>query len=241
MAEQCRRRKEEGEANPLFNKQVVRQKLLDYLQKHPIINAADVSFVKGETLSFISKAQALQQRQNSDDAKRWSGPAPFERLCHAVTDVPQNKAVFEDSFRSSTREELDGRSNPETARPNAWGMSAGTWNSQAFGPACNVYHNSHPDLAKPLDISYQAVVVKMGELTAEKAKDKFMEMKNAASIVVARHRLSGGGDGQRASEERDFQRDENDAPIITMENNYSGNLKSFGTHVLYFLKHIVAH
>lgn len=122
VAEQCRRRKEGGEANPLFNKQVVRQKLLDYLLKQPITNAADVSFIKGEILSLITKAQAVEQRQNIQDTRRWSGPAPYQRLCHAVTDIPENKVAFEDSFRASTREEVDGRNNPETARPKTWDM-----------------------------------------------------------------------------------------------------------------------
>ena len=47
-----------------------------------------------------------------------------------------------------------------------------------------MYNDSHPDLAEEMDISYDAVFVKMGEYTAEKAKDKFAKMKNQAAIAV---------------------------------------------------------
>ena len=230
----------------MFSTQAVRVKHLQYLTSHPITNEADVSFVKREIMSLIDKAEALQQRQNRNSEAtpptlRWSGPAPYYRLLHAVTDIPDNKGAFMDSFRVSTREEIEGRHIPETARPNTWNMIATTFNNRTFRPTSNIYSDSHPDLAKSLDISYEAVVVKMGKLTGEKAKDKFMEMKNQGSVVVANYGRSGGGDGQRSNEERDFQQGNNDAPIVTMERNYSNCLKTYGTQVLYFLKHIVLH
>ena len=78
----------------------------------------------------------------------------------------------------------------------------------------------------------------MGELTAEKAKYKFVEMKMQSLIVVARFEVSGGCDRQCANEESDFQCDDGDKPFVTMENDYSKCLKTYGTHVLYFFKHI---
>ena len=47
-------------------------------------------------------------------------------------------------------------------------------------------------------------VAVMSDLDEEKAKSKFMGMKNLASIVKARYNKSGNGDGKVAEEEQDF-------------------------------------
>ena len=242
-AERRRRLIEGGMRNPKFNSQAARHVQLKWLTDNPITTDVDVAFIKATIKSVINKASAVQRKQGKSNAQdlRWHGSDPFVRLLHAITDLPANKAAFSDSFRVLTREELDGRSNPETARPDAWKIIAETFNAAGFDPTSEIYNDTHADLSTHFDISYEAIVLKMGELTAEKAKDKFMEMKSQSSIVVARFEASGGGDGQRADEERDFQRDDGDKPIVTMENDYSKCLKTYGTHVLYFLKHICLH
>jgi len=147
-----------------------------------------------------------------------------------------------DSFRvNTTTAETDGRNNPETARPRAWDMISHTFNSKNFQPTSHIYTDSHRDLTEALDISYEGVVAVMSDLDEEKAKSKFMGMKNLASIVKARYNKSGNGDGKVAEEERDFSRGEGDDVLELADNNYSNNLLGFGTHILYFIKHIMLH
>jgi hypothetical protein len=242
VGEQRRRRHEKGEKSNNFNTQAKRKDLWDYLLQNPVVNPPDVDFLKREIKSLAAKAVAMERSKKNagSSSLKWSGSAPFYRLLHAITDVPANKAAFMDSFRVNTTEETDGRNNPETARPRAWDMIANTFNSKRFQPTSKIYTESHPDLAEPVDISYESVVAVMGELDGEKAKSKFMGMKNLGSIVIARYDKSGNGDGKVAEEERDFSRGEDDVLELS-DNDYTNNLLGFGTHVLYFIKHILLH
>ena len=64
-----------------------------------------------------------------------------------MIDIEANKEVFVLGFHILTREELDGRQNPEVARPYAWKITTATWNSNEFDSQTAVYHTTTLNLA----------------------------------------------------------------------------------------------
>ena len=211
--------------------------LFDWLVQNPIKNAADVTFVRGE----VGKLATLAAAKERSARLQWSGSAPYVRLCHAVTDVEANKEAFLLSFQCLSREELDGRHNPDVARPDAWALIAETWNSREFNPRAAIYPGTHREFGQEMNISHAATVAIMGEMDAQKAKDKWQEMKTQSTLIVAESNVSGNGDGQRATGQRDYSLSTDDVSHITMDNDYSSFLKGRGPHNLYFLKHISKH
>ena len=51
---------------------------------------------------------------------------------------------------------------------------------------------------REINNSHAAAVAILGELDAQKAKDKLQEMKTQSTLIVAESNVSGNGDGQRA-------------------------------------------
>ena len=123
---------------------------------------------------------------------------------HCIVRYEETKMNFIGSFNVLTKAQLDGRNNPETARPDVWVKIAESYNDTTFNISANRYPQVHSDFDRAIDISYDAVVPSMGKMTAEKAKSKFMEMKNQASIIKAKAEESGGGDGSKEADQDDF-------------------------------------
>ena len=140
-----------------------------------------------------------------------------------------------------SREELDGRHNPDVARPNAWALTAEAWNSRESDPRAAIYPDTHGEFGRKMNISHAATVAIMGELDAQKAKDTWQEMKTQSTLIVAEPNVSGNGDGQRVAGQRDYSLSTDDMSQITMDNDYSSYLRGRDPHNLYFLKHIPKH
>ena len=95
LANEQRRRRSEKKQTPNFNTQATRKLLMEYLEENPIDRVSDISFVKKEISALAAKAVAVEKgRNNSGAGPKWSGPTPWLRLLHCVTDVPENKAAF---------------------------------------------------------------------------------------------------------------------------------------------------
>jgi hypothetical protein len=75
----------------------------------------------------------------------------------------------------------------------------------------------------------------MGEMTPEKAKSKFMEMKNQATIVKTNSEQSGRGDGSRNEDQIDFAREDGDIPVGSVTGSHYST-GTFGVHTVYCLE-----
>ena len=72
-----------------------------------------------------------------------------------------------------------------STRDYLWKLSAQTYKSSSFNPTMNAYSDMHPGLDKPMDISYNMVVVNMGELDPDKMESKFFKIKYGSTLVNA--------------------------------------------------------
>ena len=115
-----------------------------------------------------------------------------------------------------------------------WVKIAESYNDMTFNILTNRYPQVHSDFDRAIDISYDAVVPSIGKMTVEKAKSKFMDMKNQAFIIKAKSEESGGGDGSREADQDDFVVD--DGEIQVGGSDIAKRLGGIGTHVAYFYK-----
>ena len=76
----------------------------------------------------------------------------------------------------------------------------------------------------------------MGKIDHDKAKRKFMEMKNHALVTPARYNKSGNDNVKVANKERNFMHEDDHFVIKLTKNNYRNNLLGYDTHILYFIK-----
>ena len=60
-------------------------------------------------------------------------------------------------------------------------------------------------------------------------------------LLHRQYKLSGGGKGQIVSEKHGFQCKRDDTPLIFANNYYSNALRTYKTHILYFVKHVAVH
>ena len=93
-----------------------------------------------------------------------------------------------------TRVELDGRNNEDTMRRCPWILASDKWNDPHYNPVSMSFNDLHEDFTEQIDLGH-STVSRMGNLTAKKAKEKFMKMKNDLIIVKNNWEKSGNGDG----------------------------------------------
>lgn len=245
VGEILRRRRENGEPNPKINSQKRRKDYIDWLNKNPITDEDDIKFVKAgakalqdaalKKLSAKSRRGASAGGGNSGPAPRCTGPAPFMRIIHCIGDDDDIKLAFLCSFDCLTREELCGRNNPASAREDVWQLVADKYNSKDFNPESILYPQAHEALAQLVDISFAATVERMGQMTPEKAKAKFMEMKGHASVVQSKFEQSGSGDGSRDPGQADHVAEDGGGLQIGANYELGAYLGEFGPHVLYMM------
>ena len=125
----------------------------------------------------------------------WRGEAPHMRLIEYILDDDIRTAFVKDKA-ALTREQLDGRKNSETARPDLWQMVSDRWNNDLFQPIASVYPGLHPDFKERVRINLHDMEG-MGKCTSKKAKKKFQDLRVQLCQVKIRHRNSGMGDGAK--------------------------------------------
>ena len=76
-------------------------------------------------------------------------------------------------------------------------MISDKYNDVNFNPDSKLLGEVWHEFGVPIDISYDSVVVKMGELTEQKAKDKVTSLRAKLNICICDHKASGNGDGTR--------------------------------------------
>ena len=170
---------------------------LDWLVSNPIVNKEDIAFVtkKMEHWIELNEQNNLRATEKGKEAK-WKGIVPFLRFIHCLTDCDDIRNAFLKSLTCKTRVELDGKHNDELMRKDPWVMVSDKWNDPDFFIYSQKYPHLHREFVEEIDCSH-INVVEMGQLTPEKAKRKYMEMKVQVVLVRQNWLASGNGDGSR--------------------------------------------
>ena len=179
------------------SKQMRKKAALTFLQNNPLTDDADVTYILKKVAQFIDEVEAAKTEKSGGEStasQHWSGVVPFLRLIHALVDFEENRVAFQKSFDRLTREELDGRNNNNAMRACPWILISDKWNDKEFNPVSTIYHDLHDEFTTSIDLGYSAVE-KMGELTPDKAKKKFFDLKNPLILMKNDYDKSGNGDG----------------------------------------------
>jgi hypothetical protein len=154
---------------------------LDWLVSNPIVNKEDIAFVTKKMEHWIE----LNSEAEKGKEAKWRGIIPFLRFIHCLTDC--------DDIRNA---ELDGKHNEELMRKDPWVMVADKWNDPDFFLFSQKYPCLHREFVEEIVCSH-INVVEMGQLTPEKAKRKYMDMKVQVVLMCQNWLASGNGDGSR--------------------------------------------
>jgi hypothetical protein len=188
-------------------KQGRKDKFMEWLTGNPITKSEDVLFIKKK----IDSIRRLFVRADATNAKldsrnlRWVGAAPHIRFMHCYIPLDHMRLLFIDFQQCQTKDQLDGRNNPETKQQDFWEQVVQLFNDPTFNPTSYVFPFLHDDYAKPIDISWKAVSG-MGVLTREKAYTKYLGHSAALSKVRSNYELSGNGEGNRTKGDSDENR-----------------------------------
>ena len=152
----CNKRESKEPASKNWDK----NKLMTWLQDHPIVAARDVAFLKNEVSN--RKRTAINAEKESEKEveqlvavdgaggvkkkyKSWSGRLPYLRLIHALIDHDNIKATYvRRGDIPSGRMAVENRNTEEAKAASVWQMMADKWNDESFAPATASEPGWHP-------------------------------------------------------------------------------------------------
>ncbi|KAL7459029.1 hypothetical protein ACHAWC_011427 [Mediolabrus comicus] len=213
------------------------------LKDSPITGDDDVQYVRTQVMllvdNLVSNSTTTSRRRGTVPIR---GLAPRLRLIHAIL---HHKAELIISFNVLSRQELDGRNNPETRQENVWELSAATYNSPTFNPMSDTLPDLHPDFATSIDLSYRAVVAPTRPVDGEWMQKNFNSLKNGRLKLVNGATQSGMGDGHVDEDEDDdvFNVDDNEGTGLGPDDSLSNRATALGlgSDVLYFDSKVKQH
>ena len=120
-----------GEKIPMVNRQTKRPQLVQWLQENPRNDDTVDYFITTKIKSLHKKAeQAMKAKasraNNGGPSLRCSEPKPYLQIMHCIV-------------RYEETAQLDGRNNPETARPHVWVKISELYNDMTFIISTNRY------------------------------------------------------------------------------------------------------
>jgi hypothetical protein len=166
-----------------------KNKLIKWLEEHPIAAADDVAFLKCEVASrkrtainaAMENDKEAGQRLDLDGAtknkyKSWSGRVPYLRLIHALLDHDNIKTAYvRRGDISSGRMAVENRNTDEAKAASVWQMMADKWNDENFAPATACEPDWHFHYTSSETITF-AMVSEFLPPDAKKVKDRFESM-----------------------------------------------------------------
>jgi hypothetical protein len=103
----------------------------DWLTVNPITSEDDVDFVTEKMEQMIELHKQAQQEKGINKVS-WRGLELFIRFIHCLTDFDDIKDAFRKSLTCMTRQELDGKNNPQIGRADPWELISAKWNDTDF-------------------------------------------------------------------------------------------------------------
>ena len=207
--EVCRRQRlfagMEGTTSKQFTmkpKNKPREVLLEWLNTWPIRDANCVSFLVAEAKRVESLLQASidEGRENAIAMQHgaWTGPLPYLRLLHSITDSEETRLAFLKRSQSKTREELDAANSPNRP-PTPYELIAAKWNDPDFNPVTRV-SSCHVDFNTSIDLSHETVA-SLVPADAIGVQNRLSSIRVALLRIIERWEQSGQGNGGRNEDE----------------------------------------
>jgi hypothetical protein len=114
-----------------------REALIEWLEAYPIVNENCINFIKKEAARVADVLQrAIDEAKETSIALKhgaWSGPVPYLRLIHCITDCDETRHAFLHRNDVMERPELDAQSSAD--RPTTgYEVIAAEWNDPNFNP-----------------------------------------------------------------------------------------------------------
>lgn len=183
-----------------------REVLLEWLNSWPVRDANCLTFLftEAQRVEDLLQASLDEGRENAIAMQHgaWTGPLPYLRLIHSITDCNETRLAYLKRNDPKTREELDAANSP--IRPKtAYEIIADKWNDPDFHPVTQV-SNCHVDFASSIDLCHS----KVASLTPADAigvQNRLSSMRVTLLRIIEKWEQSGQGDGGRADETEEEQ------------------------------------
>jgi hypothetical protein len=171
-------------------------KIQEWLEDHPVLNPADISFLKREVASRKEILEAARKEEEEDNARlgagNWNATACM-RLIHALIDHDEIKAKFLNRLDlPAGRSAVENRAQIQAT--NVWHLMADKWNDKNFEPETASLPEVHSEFALS-DIILHIEVANLTPATAEKVEDKWSSMILEMNRCIANWQKSGQGEG----------------------------------------------
>lgn len=195
--------------------------LLEWLDKNPVVDAANVAYLKAMAKEYKTSAtEAARERAElandlDESGKNWNSDILLMRLMHVIIENDNIKRAYLTRLDiSNDRLDLDNRNSVDMAAPTCWEMISDTFNDPGYNTTSNRYPLLHSNFRVPRDLSY-AAVKDYKEANPALCKRKIEEMVRDVGVVKGRYEASGVGDnGKRHDEDSDVgSDDESDGEI----------------------------
>ena len=161
---------------------------------NPITNVSDALFITKKIEEFVKLHKEVQEEKDKIQRVHWKGLVPYLRFIHCLTDDDGIRSAFITSMTCMTRVELDRKNNEQIRRDDPWEMVANKWNDEGYKLNSCKYPLLHTDFRGSI-LCDHVDVQEMGQLTAEKAKDRFLKLKMEVVTVRTKWMASGQGEG----------------------------------------------
>jgi len=202
LIEECSHHNSSG--TPMHCKSKKVQQLKKWLIANPIMDEADVKFLRLEESKFCqSLVAAVSEHQqqaelHSESGASWIGPKPFLWLAHVLLEEDVI-VLFRKAHEWGGRDETDARNAAD--RPPTWAEVAAT-----------IYCNRDidyttmcfPDLHNHFHACIELKGSEAPQSTPDKIKEKVAHVRCEIMEMVDRWERSGNGEGQRAQDSQDF-------------------------------------
>ena len=220
------------------NQQTKSQDAIDWLLNYPLMVAEDVLFIKGQMSDIIHIVKcAKKEKEEMKRHSNWTGTIPHLRLIHCIVDDDNIKAAYLRSLKVMNKDELDGKRNSMTMCVDPWEIICQKWMDPDFNPTSVAYPDLHQDFRFPIPLTHCKVEKML--ITADKAKDKFYEMKNILITVKSNWEESGNGDGKVVRVDTPVRQISKDFDVPRNIQQVNGNdkrmfLQHYSPTILYF-------
>jgi len=177
-----------------------------WLSENPLVNAADITFLRHEEKRFYDTLVAANEEAKLLAAAssagaggsfiNWVGDL---RLIHCIleSDILD---LYKQHYAALERDELDGRNSVH--RPLTWEeLAADRYNDENFVPNSELWPKAYSDFQISHDLSFAHC---SGSLTSENVKNWFTDRKARLVKYIHRWEMSGNGDGQRHEGDANF-------------------------------------
>lgn len=175
-----------------------REALIEWLEAYPINQAHCVEFLKKEArrVEDVLQRAITEEKETSLALKHgaWTGPIPYLRLIHCITDCDDTRHAFLHRNDVMERAELDAQGSSE--RPTTgYEVIAQKWNDPTFNPKTKI-SSCHDDFCVEHDLSH-VEVAHIVPADSVGIKNRLSSIRSVLLRMIQNWEESGQGDGGR--------------------------------------------